>query len=212
MWLLVSPLSVSIFISKPGCQLAGLHSLVLSQRLVGGWPTLCQQGFYFLQMDLCGMESALRLQAIFRSTEPFQVSLHLFHTCAQASSSRDAWEAWATRVSAAHVRSLWSVWGRLIRDLTDHLWLFSPSGIPCQVTRVGTILLLTPKRPQTCSWWGHLLSLFTCTKSTALTTLEQREPPLALEVTPLVFMACPALDQLPHPQSWGWVEEGWKLP
>lgn len=123
MWLLVSPLSVSIFISKPGCQLAGPHSLVLSQRLIGGWPTLCQQGFYFLQMDLCGMESALKRQAIFRSTEPFQVFLHLFHTCAQASSSRDAWEAWATRISAAHVRSLWSVWGRLIRDLTDHLWL-----------------------------------------------------------------------------------------
>lgn len=158
------------------------------------------------------MESALKRQAIFRSTEPFQVFLHLFHTCAQALSSRDAWEAWATRVSAAHGRSLWSVWGRLIRDLIDHLWLSHLREFPAKsLVRV----------PFCCSLQRDLkppaggATCFPCslaTKSTALTTLEQREPPLALEVKPLVFMACPALDQLPHPQSWGWVEEGWKLP
>ena len=106
------------------------------------------------------MESALKLQAIFRSTEPFQVFLHLFHMCAQASSARDAWEAWATLVSAAHVRSLWSVWGRQ-RPYHPSM-AFSPSGIPCQITSAGTILLLTPKRPQTSIWWSNLLSLFTC--------------------------------------------------
>ena len=98
------------------------------------------------------------------------------------------------------------------RDPIIHLWLSHLLEFPAKsLVRVPFCCSLQrdlkpPSGGATC---------FPCslaTKSTALTTLEQREPPLALEVKPLVFMACPALDQLPHPQSWGWAEEGWTLP
>lgn len=54
-------LSVYSFISKTGCQLV-LHSLVFSKSLVWGFPVLCHS----LLMSLCGLQIALKVQAIFR--------------------------------------------------------------------------------------------------------------------------------------------------